>query len=100
MGTRDRTDGGGIVSSARSVIDRRAVLALVVGLLAGASVVTFVSAGVVTLPILGAVFGRIVGGLGLIAAVVGYRRVGCSDCGSTTGCDCPSERGDRCSAAE
>ena len=94
--------GRGIASELRGAATLSNAMMVLVGVVAGYSA-SIVSADVVALPLVGAVPGLLVGGIGLAGSFAVYRTVGCcGDCGGRTfglsgGCDCSGEREDSCS---
>lgn len=79
---------GGLTSGIRDAISGRLVATVAVGILAGYSATTLVTAETVALPLIGAVSARVLGVLGLAVAVVAYQRVGCDTCGEEADCGC------------
>lgn len=84
----EQAASAGLLASVREAVSLNAVLMLMAGGLAGASVVSLDEQAIVV-PVVGAVPGWLLGGVGLLVAGLLYNRQG--------GCNCSGDCGDSCS---
>lgn len=100
--TNDPTNEYGPLSRIRDAVGVHTLASVLLGVTAGYSLL-LLGTDVVSLPVVGAVPGLLVGVVGLTATAIVFRKIGCcGSCGSrsvglSTECGCSDECGDRCS---
>lgn len=98
----ERANVRGIVSGIRNAVGIHTAVMVLIGATAGYGIV-LLGTDIVSLPGIGPVPGPVVGVIGLSAAAVAYRTVGCcGDCGSvkfgrSDGCGCSDDCENSCS---
>ncbi len=94
--TGGSTTNSTLSSFVRTALSVRNLVMVTAGVLAGASLAVL-GKEVVVVPLLGALPGALVGGVGLIVALAVYRQGSCCDnCGAKE-CGCAGDCGDSCS---